>query len=62
MRTDEENNNNEELKLDFLDPPEEEEEEEEEDGVAQEAREETFENVDATEEILASKREEFNVA
>ena len=54
MRTDEENNNNEELKLDFLDPPEEEEEEEEEeDGVAQEAREETYENVDATEEILA---------
>ena len=52
MRTDEENNNNEELKLDFLDPPEE-EEEEEEDGVAQEAREETYENVDATEEILA---------
>ena len=48
MRTDEENNNNEELKLDFLDPPEE-----EEDGVAQEAREETYENVDATEEILA---------
>ncbi len=61
MRTDDENNNNknnnddddEGLKLDFLDPPEEEEEEEEEEGVGREAREETYENVDATEEILA---------
>ena len=51
---DEENNNNEGLKLDFwMDPPEEEEEEEVEEGVGREAREETYENVDATEEILA---------